>query len=206
MRQRPRERSPEPQGRPEPEDPWPTEGDTTSATPTALRAHLRRPGSSARRCPSIASPPTTEWQGPSLLHKNELRLADGRADPGAIAVDGRPATHPRRLSHSICLLPDLQQGTTSTHMQKIGVRQLQQNAAAALRRVAAGERLEVTDRGRPVAILVPATHPSLIESLAAAGRLIAADGDLLDLELPLRLSSRAARPSVALARLRREER
>jgi len=38
-------------------------------------------------------------------------------------------------------------------MEKIGVRQLQQNAAAAVRRVQRGERLEVTDRGRPVAIL-----------------------------------------------------
>ena len=57
-----------------------------------------------------------------------------------------------------------------TYMEKIGVRQLQQNAAAAMRRVRRGERLEVTDRGRPVAVLAPVAA-NLVDALEAAGRL-----------------------------------
>jgi prevent-host-death family protein len=40
-------------------------------------------------------------------------------------------------------------------MDVIGVRELRQHASRYLRRVAAGESIEVTDRGRPVARLVP---------------------------------------------------
>jgi prevent-host-death family protein len=40
-------------------------------------------------------------------------------------------------------------------MDRIGVRELRQHASRYLARVAAGESLEVTDRGRPVARLVP---------------------------------------------------
>jgi prevent-host-death family protein len=40
-------------------------------------------------------------------------------------------------------------------MERIGVRELRQNASRYLARVAGGETLEVTDRGRPVALLVP---------------------------------------------------
>jgi prevent-host-death family protein len=40
-------------------------------------------------------------------------------------------------------------------MRSIGVRELRQNASAYLRLVEAGESVEVTDRGRPVALLVP---------------------------------------------------
>ena len=40
-------------------------------------------------------------------------------------------------------------------MDRISVRELRQNASRYLARVANGERLEVTDRGHPVALLVP---------------------------------------------------
>jgi prevent-host-death family protein len=40
-------------------------------------------------------------------------------------------------------------------MATIGIRALQQNASAAVARAAEGEIIEVTDRGRPVACLVP---------------------------------------------------
>jgi len=40
-------------------------------------------------------------------------------------------------------------------MERIGVRELRQHASRYLARVAGGESLEVTDRGRPVARLVP---------------------------------------------------
>jgi prevent-host-death family protein len=40
-------------------------------------------------------------------------------------------------------------------MQRIGVRELRQHASRYLALVARGEQVEVTDRGRPVARLVP---------------------------------------------------
>lgn len=38
---------------------------------------------------------------------------------------------------------------------RVGVRELRQNLSVYLERVKAGERMEVTERGRPVALLVP---------------------------------------------------
>lgn len=40
-------------------------------------------------------------------------------------------------------------------MDRVGVRELRQNLSVYLRRVRAGEALEVTERGRPVATLQP---------------------------------------------------
>ena len=56
-----------------------------------------------------------------------------------------------------------------------GVRELRQNLSVYLERVIAGERLEVTDRGNPVAMLIP-IRPSatLVERLVAEGRATAA--------------------------------
>lgn len=56
------------------------------------------------------------------------------------------------------------------HMETIGVRELQQRASAALRRVERGESLGVTDRGRLVAILVPPSAAAGSAALVAAGR------------------------------------
>lgn len=44
--------------------------------------------------------------------------------------------------------------TVST-MTSVGVRALRQRASELLRRVEAGETIEITDRGRPVALLSP---------------------------------------------------
>ena len=55
-------------------------------------------------------------------------------------------------------------------MQQIGVRELRQNASKWLRRVAEGERYEVTLRGEPVALLGPLPRVSdPIARLAARG-------------------------------------
>ena len=43
-------------------------------------------------------------------------------------------------------------------MSRVGVRQLKDRLSECLRRVARGERITVTDRGRPVAVLGPATE------------------------------------------------
>lgn len=50
------------------------------------------------------------------------------------------------------------------------MRELQQRASAALRRVERGERLGVTDRGRLVAILVPPSTAAGSAALVSAGR------------------------------------
>jgi prevent-host-death family protein len=57
-----------------------------------------------------------------------------------------------------------------THMETIGVRELQQRASSVLRRVARGEVLGVTDRGRLVAVLQPASAATGAAALVAAGR------------------------------------
>jgi prevent-host-death family protein len=65
-------------------------------------------------------------------------------------------------------------------MERVGVRELRQNASAILRRVEAGESFEVTDRGRPVALLVKIPKRGLAR-LEAEGRLRRGTGNLLDL-------------------------
>ena len=92
------------------------------------------------------------------------------------------------------------------HMERVGVRALQQNAAGILRRVEAGERLEVTARGRTVAILVPVQHDDPLERLEAEGRLRRARGDLLDLGPPLRVPPGVESASQRLSRSRAHER
>jgi prevent-host-death family protein len=56
-------------------------------------------------------------------------------------------------------------------MQRIGVRELRQHASRYLALVARGERIEVTDRGRPVAMLVP-VRGELWDDLLTSGRVI----------------------------------
>ena len=67
-------------------------------------------------------------------------------------------------------------------MEKVGITELRQNATAVLRRVAAGEVVEVTDRGRAVARIVPMNEASRLKRLQAEGRASAATGDLLDVK------------------------
>lgn len=57
-------------------------------------------------------------------------------------------------------------------MERIGVRELRQHASRYLHRVEQGETVEVTQRGRPVARLVPVARVSTErERLIATGRL-----------------------------------
>jgi antitoxin (DNA-binding transcriptional repressor) of toxin-antitoxin stability system len=50
-------------------------------------------------------------------------------------------------------------GPETTKTERIGIRALQVNALAIVRRVALGRRFTVTDGGRPVAQLVPLGAP-----------------------------------------------
>ena len=62
-------------------------------------------------------------------------------------------------------------------MERIGVRELRQHASRYLARVVGGETIEVTDRGRPVARLVPVRSEAWTD-MVAAGRIALAEGDV----------------------------
>ncbi len=91
-------------------------------------------------------------------------------------------------------------------MTSVGVRELRQRASELLRRVEAGETIEVTDRGRPVAVLAPLPGQGPIEHLKAAGDLVPSQHSLDDLPDPLPLGPGQEPPSRVLDRLRRDER
>ena len=82
---------------------------------------------------------------------------------------------------------------TMSHMERVGVRELRRDASAILRRVAAGETVEVTDRGRHVAVLLQAM-PSGLARLEREGQLRRPEGDLLSLT-PVRLAEGTVPPS-----------
>ena len=87
---------------------------------------------------------------------------------------------------------------------QVGVRELRQNLSVHLRRVLRGETLEVTDRGRAVAVLAPLPRTSVLDRLRAEGRLIPAVGDLL--ELKRRKMPVSRRGSIELQRQRADRR
>ena len=91
-------------------------------------------------------------------------------------------------------------------MTRVGVRELRQRASELLRLVEQGETIEVTDRGRPVALLTPLPEGSILDRLRAAGELEPATGDVDDLSPPLVLPPGSELPSQVLAGLRRHER
>jgi prevent-host-death family protein len=90
-------------------------------------------------------------------------------------------------------------------MASVGVRALRQRASELLRRVEEGESIEITDRGRPVAMLTPLPEDPLAR-LRASGDLAESEGDLADLPEPLPLPAGSKPPSSVLSRLRQDER
>jgi prevent-host-death family protein len=77
-------------------------------------------------------------------------------------------------------------------VERIGVRELRQHASRYLDRVKSGETVEVTERGRLVALIVPPEPARAArERLIAEGRLIPATGGF---QLPRRI--RAARTTA----------
>lgn len=97
-------------------------------------------------------------------------------------------------------------------MKRIGIRELRQNASRHLREVEQGETIEVTDRGRPVARIVPvppAAPMGVLDTLRAQGRLRPAKGDWhewLRNNPPLKPKPGVPLPSEELRRLRDMER
>ena len=89
-------------------------------------------------------------------------------------------------------------------MEQIGVQELRQNASRYLSRVASRqESIKITDRGRPIARLVPITNDDCA-NMIAAGDIVQADPDIdvRDVE-PLAVDVNA---SEVLRELREHER
>ena len=91
-------------------------------------------------------------------------------------------------------------------MASVGIRELRQRASELLRRVQAGETIEVTDRGRPMAVLTPLPDGDRIERLRASGELVSSSHELDTLADPIALDPCQEPPSSVLERLRRDER
>ncbi len=91
-------------------------------------------------------------------------------------------------------------------MDEIGIRELRQNASKYLRRVAGGETLVITDRGRPVARLVPIQPTGGRDALIRSGRLRPAEEPLDDMGPPLPPRPGVPLPSKVLREMRRDER
>lgn len=91
-------------------------------------------------------------------------------------------------------------------MTSVGVRALRQRASELLRLVEQGETIEITDRGRPVALLTPLPQGSPLEQMRAAGEVDSASAELDDLPEPVVLPPGLETPSAALGRLRAGER
>lgn len=68
------------------------------------------------------------------------------------------------------------------HMERRGVRDLKVNASALLAIVKAGEPVEITERGRLIALFVPPPRSSRFDQLVAAGLVSEATGRLEDVE------------------------
>lgn len=65
-------------------------------------------------------------------------------------------------------------------MERIGIRELRQNASVYLERVKDGESIEITERGVPIAVLSPAPGLSLIDRLIAEGKATPGTGNLAE--------------------------
>lgn len=91
-------------------------------------------------------------------------------------------------------------------MTSVGVRELRQRASELLRLVEQGEVVEITDRGRPVAMLAPLPAGTPLEQLRSSGEIDPASADFGDLPDPISLPSGAESPTTVLQRLRRDER
>ena len=91
-------------------------------------------------------------------------------------------------------------------MERIGVRELNQNTSQVLARVSNGETVEITDRGRPIARLVPVGDDrSTLAELVASGRAVPPTG-ANPVPLPPELGDESVDVAAALAELRDEER
>jgi prevent-host-death family protein len=90
-------------------------------------------------------------------------------------------------------------------MSEVGIRALKQNASAVVAQAAAGERITITDHGRPVAQIAP-LPTSELQSMLDAGQARAARRDIALLGPPLVGDARSAPLSAELTSMRDAER
>jgi prevent-host-death family protein len=93
-------------------------------------------------------------------------------------------------------------------MKSIGVRELRQQASKYLREVERGETFEVTDHGRPVALLTPIPRKGVLDRMIAEGRATPATASRREfLDRPqIEPKPGVPLPSEILARMREDER
>jgi len=96
---------------------------------------------------------------------------------------------------------------TLTHMAReaVGVRALQQNASEVVKRAAAGEIVDITDRGRLVAHMIPANSAGF-QRLLDAGVVRSASRSIRDLPPAIRIRPGQPTASDVLAQQREHER
>jgi prevent-host-death family protein len=94
--------------------------------------------------------------------------------------------------------------------QSVGIRQLKEQASSLVRRVASGETISITDRGRPVAQIIPLHESkSFWDQMIESGRLVPARHDLVQIledNPPLPLMPGERSPYDALMEMRADER
>ncbi|WP_254858009.1 type II toxin-antitoxin system Phd/YefM family antitoxin [Protofrankia sp. BMG5.30] len=92
-------------------------------------------------------------------------------------------------------------------MRQVGVRELNQNTSQVIERVRRGETVEVTDRGHPVARLVPVERElSVLERLVAEGQATAPSVQVGEpLSMPPVLGDPAVDTAAELAAAREDE-
>lgn len=91
---------------------------------------------------------------------------------------------------------------------RVGLRELGQNPAAVIRRVRRGERLIVTDRGRPVAQITPLPRPlpRTLDALIEGGLVTLPTRSITDLPKPAPAKSGSRPLSDVLREMREQER
>jgi prevent-host-death family protein len=97
-----------------------------------------------------------------------------------MAATRTPTDYPDRGEHD-------REHDRGNGLARVGVRELRQNLSVYLRRIEAGETLEVTEHGRPVARLtpLPAQRMGALDRMVSEGRAISGTGgDLADLGQP----------------------
>jgi prevent-host-death family protein len=91
-------------------------------------------------------------------------------------------------------------------MMSVGIRELRQRASELLRQVERGESIEITDRGRPVAVISPLPPGSPYRRMLVEGEITRASHETGELPEPLAFSPGQESASAVLARLRSDER
>ena len=91
-------------------------------------------------------------------------------------------------------------------MFSVGIRELRQRASELLRQVERGESIEITDRGRPVAVISPLPPGSPYRRMLVEGEIARASRETGELPEPLAVLPGRESASSVLARLRSDER